>query len=74
MIPAIVIEGSPPICFEISRPIGAVTDLGIRDLLMTSSSPKRFERTKMLEITVTQPAIIPVKIGGELAFSKPIFL
>ena len=48
-IAATVIAGKPPICFEISIPIGVVTDLGTRDLLMTSSSPKRLDRIKMLE-------------------------
>ena len=31
-IAATVIEGRPPICFEISIPMGVVTDLGTRDL------------------------------------------
>ncbi len=73
-IAATVIEGRPPICSEISIPMGVVTDLGTRDLVRTSSSPKRLERIKMLEIPATQPALIPARIRRALLFSKRIFL
>jgi hypothetical protein len=63
IIAATVIAGRPPICFEISIPIGVVTDLGSRDLIMASLSPKSLERTRIHEIPAIQPVIIPTKIG-----------
>jgi hypothetical protein len=63
IIAATVIAGRPPICFEISIPMGVVTDFGTRELVMVSSSPKKPEKMRMLEIPAMQPALIPAIMG-----------
>ena len=63
-------EGIPPRVFDISTPIGTVTDLGAKDLIISKSKFTTFDRIIMENIPTMLPTNIPHNKGNRLDFNK----